>query len=500
MPPVSGVRLPSRIWMYRLPLQMPIRELVRFVSVGTEGGPLQRCWQITRFRVTVAAAVATGLFVAIPQLHLAYQSPSARVAVQTASTLAGVLLTYLLYGRYLRRGRLDDLLLAVGWGVGAAGNAALLVYLTCDLESLGLSAWGPAGAQLVSAVCIAVAALSPSRVLKADRRAVIRLSALGSVAVTPVLVGIIGLMPQLQRIAPDSGGRLVALQLFSGSLGILAIQAISMVASMAAAVGYARKADAERDRFAHALALAFIFAAFTRLNYLLSPSLYSDWITVGDLFRLMLWALILRAVVQEIRGYWAGVSEAAALEERRRMARDLHDGLAQELAFISRRARRHAGDDAAIAQIAAAADRALVESRRAIAALSMPLDERFEVVLARTAEDIAGRAGARVSTHADPAVQVEREHAEALIRIVCEAVQNATRHGRADAITLELLEDEGVCLRVRDNGCGFAVDDETGRRHGFGLVSMRERAGAIGAALRIDSDPATGTTVEVRLA
>jgi signal transduction histidine kinase len=141
-----------------------------------------------------------------------------------------------------------------------------------------------------------------------------------------------------------------------------------------------------------------------------------------------------------------------------------------------------------------------VESRRAIAALSMPLDDRFDVVLERTAQDIAGRAGARLSMHVDPAVQVERDHAEALIRIVCEAVQNATRHGRADSITLELLADQGLCMRVHDNGCGFPVAEQTERGQGFGLVSMRERAGSIGAAFRVDSDPVTGTTVEVRLA
>jgi signal transduction histidine kinase len=444
--------------------------------------------------------LVTGAVVAVPQLHIVQESAPARVAVQTTTTLVGLLLTYLLYGRYLRRGRLDDLILAASFCLGACGSAALLVFLMADLEAYGISAWGPAIVQLAAALGTATAALASSRVLRVDRYAAIRLSALGCAVSVPVLVAVVGLLPQLERFAPGSSKGVTALPLFAGSLGLLVVLGTSVVTNATAAVGYGRKADSESDPFAQALCLAFIMGAFTRLNYVVSPSLYSDWISTADAFRLMLSGFILAAVVQEIRGYWDGVSETATLEERRRMARDLHDGLAQELAFISRRAGRQGGGDDAIRQIAAAADRALVESRRAIAALSMPLDERFDVVLARTAQDIAGRAGARVSMHVDPAVRVEREHAEALIRIVCEAVRNATRHGRADVIRLELLADEGLCLRVHDNGCGFPVAEQTARGQGFGLVGMQERAGAIGAAFRIDSHPATGTTVEVRVA
>ncbi|MDX6552817.1 MAG: hypothetical protein QOH74_1305 [Gaiellales bacterium] len=474
---------------------------VRFITSEKEPNrPVHERWQRSRFRVTVAVALVTGAVVAVPQLHIVYESAPARVAVQTTSSLVGLLLTYLLYGRYLRRGRLDDLILAASFGLGACGSAALLVFLMADLEAYGISAWGPAFIQLAAALGTATAAMASSRVLKVNRHRAVRLSALTCVASVPLLVGVIGLLPQLERFAPGSSSGVTAFPLFGGSLGLLVVLAGSVVANATAAVGYARKADAGADHFAQALSLAFIMGAFTRLNYVVSPSLYSDWISTADAFRLMLSAFILAAAVHEIRSYWDGVSEAVAFEERRRMARDLHDGLAQELAFISRRARRHTGDDEAIRQIAAAADRALVESRRAIAALSMPLDDRFDVVLERTAQDIAGRAGARLSMHVDPAVQVERDHAEALIRIVCEAVQNATRHGRADSITLELLADQGLCMRVHDNGCGFPVAEQAARGQGFGLVSMRERAGSIGGAFRIDSDPATGTTVEVRLA
>jgi len=473
---------------------------VRFVPPTRAGtAPVRERWQQTRFGVTVATALVTGAVVAVPAFHVAYESEAARVAINTTSTLVGVLLTYLLYGRYLRRGRLDDLVLATSFGLGACGNAVLLVYLMGDLEAYGLSAWGPAGAQLASAFGTAAAAMAPARPLRVSRRAAVRLSVLCCIASVPVLVGLFAILPSIERFSPASGSRLAELPLFAGSSGLLATLSISVVANAVAAAGFGRKADRESDAFAQALCLAFIMGAFTRLNYLVSPSLYSDWITVGDAFRLMLSAAILTAVVQEIRSHWDGVSDAATLEERRRVARDLHDGLAQELAFISRRAQRLAGGTEGNTQIAAAADRALVESRRAIAALSMPLDERFDVVLERTAQDIAGRAGARVFMHADPAVEIEREHADALIRIACEAVRNATRHGGADAITLELLAAEGLCLRVHDNGHGFVPADEAARPQGFGLVSMRERAALCGGTLDIDTAPGRGTTIFVRI-
>ena len=248
------------------------------------------------------------------------------------------------------------------------------------------------------------------------------------------------------------------------------------------------------------LGLAFMLGAFARVNYLLTPSLYTPWVSMGDLFRMSSWIVMLWAAAREIRNHWNGVSLAATLEERSRLARDLHDGLAQELAFISRRAGRGGTGDAALAEIGAAADRALIESRRAIAALSLPLEERFEVALTRTAEDIASRGGARLSVKVDPAAKIEQEHAEALIRIVCEAVQNATRHGNADHIHVEVSRHPTPRLVVHDNGQGFLTEaTETTARVGFGLVSMGERAAAIGGSLAVQSQPGAGTTVEVRL-
>jgi signal transduction histidine kinase len=197
-----------------------------------------------------------------------------------------------------------------------------------------------------------------------------------------------------------------------------------------------------------------------------------------------------------MRAHWRGLTEVAVLEERRRLARDLHDGVAQELAYIRTEARRAGRSGAAetVDGLAAAAERALDESRRAIAALTRRADDPLHVALAQVAEDVAGRTGGRVALDLDEAAEVAPETREALMRIVSEAVTNALRHGGTDVVSIELRRNP-ITLRIQDRGCGFDPSRPEGR--GFGLTSMRERAARIGAELSIGSRPGAGTELEV---
>lgn len=450
--------------------------------------------------VIAGCLLATAAVVLVPQLHAVYPSPTARAAVQTTSLLGGLLLTYLLFGRFRRTGRLDDLLLANALSIGVCGNLVLLVMLIGDLASHGLSAWGPSLAQMLAGVTTCLAAFAPQRVLRVNRRSTIRRSALVAATVAAVLVFVVAVLPALSWLPSTDAAEPIRVRIFSGPSAVLAIQALLVATSTLAAIGFARKADREHDEFAHLLSLAFLLGAFSRANYLITPSLFSPWVSAGDLFRMSSWVLMLWAAAREIRTYWDGALTAATLEERRRLARDLHDGMAQELAYISRRARRLKPDETAWFEIGAAADRALIESRRAIAALSLSLDEGFEQTLTRSAEDVAARAGAQIAVSIDPVTRIEREHGDALIRIVTEAVRNATRHGRADHIRVEIGQFPDPRLIVRDNGAGFEPESmQNTNQTGFGLVGMRERAAAIGGELRVKSRTGVGTTIEVKL-
>jgi len=187
------------------------------------------------------------------------------------------------------------------------------------------------------------------------------------------------------------------------------------------------------------------------------------------------------------------------LQERRRIARDLHDGLAQELAYIAIESRRLAalreqGEE--LTSIAGAAERALQETRRVMESLITLREEPLDELIADEAEAVAARWGADVVLAVDPAIRPSSAVQEALLRVVREAVSNAARHGKARRMWIHAKSDEGITLRVVDDGIGFDPDLAAA---GFGLTSMRERVEELGGELRLESLPPAGTTVEVFL-
>jgi signal transduction histidine kinase len=177
------------------------------------------------------------------------------------------------------------------------------------------------------------------------------------------------------------------------------------------------------------------------------------------------------------------------------MARDLHDGLAQELAYISRNLDLVTGaaNGDAVGRLRPAVERAQLELRWAIYALAPPMHQALEVALAEAVSEIAERARIELELDVVPGIQLPPARAEALVRIACEAVTNAARHSGAGRVTLCLERDGSlVRLRVADSGCGF---DPTVPGSGFGLIAMRERARSVGGELSICSAPGRGSEV-----
>jgi signal transduction histidine kinase len=185
---------------------------------------------------------------------------------------------------------------------------------------------------------------------------------------------------------------------------------------------------------------------------------------------------------------------AAVLDERRRIARELHDGVAQDLAFIVSRTR--GADGTGLQDIGDAAIRALDESRRTIAALrradDVPFRERFDATVLELEHREGARLRYRIPTDFDP----PPASGDALLGIVREAVTNAARHARASEVEIELSRSGDLHMRIRDNGDGF---DPAEPRGGFGLAGMRERARALGGDLRLSSRRGAGTEIEVVL-
>jgi signal transduction histidine kinase len=453
--------------------------------------------------LAIAAGSVTAIVALVPGVHFAYRDKPLHIAIETTATLVAMLVAFLVAGRYGRSKRLEDLLLTTALTILAAANLAFgAVSATFGGTEPGIvSTWSAVFGHVIGVGVLAAAAFVPTRRIEHPLRA--GAIALGGAIAIVTAIGIgaevfESWLPKGVDTPPTS----VRSSQLSAHTGLLALQLVTMVAYGVAAVGFARRAMRTGDELMMWLALGTTLSVFARLNYFLYPSLYSSWVYVGDAFRLLFYLLLLAGAAREIVGYWGGLAQAAALEERRRIARDLHDGLAQELAFIKRRASTLADREPSSmsSQIAGAADRALFEARRAIAALSRPLDEQLHELLVPALEATAARLSVPISVSMQPGIVVEPAVQEALLRIATEAVSNAAHHSGADTIMIELTRDPRVRLRITDDGVGF---EPAAVKHtlagGFGLVSMRERAAALGAVLTIKSAPGAGTTIEVVL-
>lgn len=205
--------------------------------------------------------------------------------------------------------------------------------------------------------------------------------------------------------------------------------------------------------------------------------------------------------------------QAAIYEERNRMAREIHDTLAQAFTGISLQlevAKSLVHEDAdtvaqILDQLSQLADSGLTEARRSVWALYPPAAEYAN--LAQMLYESVEQMSSNTSTHIEVNVQGEPQGLPAflgmnLLRIGQEALTNALQHGQAQTILIELVyEPDRLFLSIHDDGCGFTppttVDALNG---GFGLMGMYERCDRIGAQMSINSQPRHGTQILVEVA
>src|SRR5262249_36917465 len=202
---------------------------------------------------------------------------------------------------------------------------------------------------------------------------------------------------------------------------------------------------------------------------------------------------------------WLATREAlAVVEERNRLARELHDTVKQHVfanALLVRAARKQLDRDPQTAQrhlseaeeLAEATQQELIALIQALRPAALADKGLVAVLDAYTREW-----SERTSVGVDLRVQGERatplEVEEALYRLAQEALANIARHSGASRAEIQLAwDDDQVRLTVRDDGRGFDVSDAEGK--GLGLASMRERVQALGGTLNLTSAPG-GTRVE----
>jgi len=200
--------------------------------------------------------------------------------------------------------------------------------------------------------------------------------------------------------------------------------------------------------------------------------------------------------------------EQGALAERARLAREIHDTVAQGLSSIQmllRAAERDTPEPGAgylkLARETAADS--LSDTRQIIRELTPArLDDGLAAALRRLGQEQTDRASFPVEVAAED-LDLPMGTQTALLRIAQGAVSNAIRHADATRIAVELArDDDAVSLVVRDNGQGFDVSSAVAGSHeadSFGLHAMRERVEQLDGALAITSVPGDGTTITARL-
>ena len=215
-----------------------------------------------------------------------------------------------------------------------------------------------------------------------------------------------------------------------------------------------------------------------------------------------------RSRERELRLLYEQAQELAALQERQRLARELHDSVSQALYGISlgihtaleAQERDPEAATASLEYAIALTEAGLAEMRALIFELRPESLETEGLVAALTKQVAVLRARYKLAVEADlgeePALSLEGKHA--LYRIAQEACHNIVKHARASAVALRLAEQEnGILLEVRDNGRGF---DPTGSFPGhLGLRSMQERIAKAGGTLAIERAPGQGTYICARV-
>ena len=216
------------------------------------------------------------------------------------------------------------------------------------------------------------------------------------------------------------------------------------------------------------------------------------------------------AVLMEHARLYEQSRELSVLDERNRLARELHDAMTQTLFSLRLTVEAAASllpDDPAraAAELANARDlldAAFSELRVLIFELRPPAleDDGLAATLAKHLAVVGRAHGLAVAVSAAGQAQVPAHVERELFRIVQEAVSNAVRHARASSLDVSLVfGGSAVRASVRDDGAGFDPGARGVRSRHLGLTSMRERAAALGGRLVVDSAAGEGTTVRVEV-
>jgi signal transduction histidine kinase len=468
------------------------------------GGGTKRAFAMT---VGVLSAAVVGLELVKP-VHVV--DLGARAGLETGIVLSGLIGVGLLASRLNRTRRLRDLLL-----LAALATVALTDFAFAELPLLGIGRaagaddYGWFGCTLVAAVAFAAVALvRDRRILGGKRRAlgIVAIAGLGTVV-----------LAELFDLASGSSRTYGALHQagFAATMHDPLAAALVLISSglllVAGAAFLYRIGSVDADAPGRAnpggwlmAGVCFVLAA-DALQHLAAPAAAVGWVTPGDGLRVAAYAMLLAVALRRYVRTGQETARAALTEEREWIARDLHDGLAQDLAFIGIQAQALESQLGPEHPLMLAARSALAVSRGMIvdlAARSTPTTAAALRLVAAELElrfcvqvDVTVVADTRQGGPREPA-PAEREQ---LVRIAREAITNAVKHGGAKHVQVVLdCQASDQLLLVSDDGSGI-TESALKANGGFGLPAMQARAASLGGRLQTQPGADGGTRLEVLL-
>jgi signal transduction histidine kinase len=455
-------------------------------------------------RLTGACALAAlGASVLLAELlhPLASRPTGLRSAVETATVLLAVTIAAFAAVRFKHtRSLRDAILFAALCAVACLGLTAYALPRAIGVDSGGVFVAAPQiGAMFVAAAIAAAAFSSGTRQAPPGAERLSAWALLGLLAAT--LAGVAG-MALASAFPGSSGNGAEGLGVALSHPLALALAIVTGGLLAAAALRFLREAETGRRSSALRQAGGCILLLAAQIDYVSLPAGVPGSIGPRQgLMLLWLGVLLLDAVIADLalrRDVVAEAARSAVLQERLRMARDLHDGLAQDLAFIASHGERLAGAGEAEHPVAIAARRALQASRGIVADLAASEAVSLRSALDQVGGELSTRFGIRVDIEADD-VALSETARDVVVRISREAIGNAARHGQASHVLVSVSQSgAGVRLSVRDDGCGIA-DAAAGSGTGLGLRMMRERAATLGGHLIARQAGDRGTELEVLL-
>jgi signal transduction histidine kinase len=441
-------------------------------------------WGETLLLALLGAALA--LFLAHPSLRTTAELPELRIFFDTSIVLAAGLVAVLAAIRFTVEAQRRELLLLAGFACAAVGGFVFSVLPAFDGQEAGReTGWAALGAALAATALIAAAPFTRGRVRS---RAGLWSAVFGvGVLLTALWLGCAALGDSLPSLS-------------SGDVPMLFVWAVAAHAllSLLAVVGFGLRFRAVGEDLDRWLALAATLGLFAELHFIFTPTLSNGLVSQGDFLRLLSYGVLLAGVWRAIR--FAEFGRAVA-EERARVAREIHDGLAQYLFAISTHLQmleQGSPLPKTLPRLKEAASAAQQEARFAVLALSSASGNApFGAALRRYVEFLTADGALDVELEIDEDVRLAPDEQIEVFRIVQEGLANVRRHAQAKRawVTIEQRDGERT-VRVRDDGAGFAAEtDEAGQ----GLKNMKARSASIGGGFRIRSRPGLGTAVEVTL-